>query len=58
MRVGALAATVAIPLGVVARLSHWYPHMGWLMLSGYLAVAVVALAVVARGRRGFDAYRR
>ncbi|NTY60699.1 type VII secretion integral membrane protein EccD [Mycolicibacterium sphagni] len=42
-----LAATVAIPLGVVARLSHWYPHSAWLMLGGFLAAAVVALAVVA-----------
>jgi type VII secretion integral membrane protein EccD len=42
-----LAATVVIPLGVIARLSHWYPHLGWLMLSGYLATAVIALAVVA-----------
>lgn len=42
-----LAATVVIPLGVVAKLSHWYPHLGWMLLSGYLAVAVIALAVVA-----------
>jgi type VII secretion integral membrane protein EccD len=42
-----LAATVVIPLGVIARLSHWYPHLGWLMLSGYFATAVIALAVVA-----------
>lgn len=42
-----LAATIAIPLGVVARLSHWYPHDAWLMLSGYLATVAVALAVVA-----------
>jgi type VII secretion integral membrane protein EccD len=42
-----LAAAVAVPLAVVARLNHWYPHVGWLMLSGYLAAAVIALAAVA-----------
>lgn len=45
-----LAAATAIPLGVVAQLSHWYPSGAWLMLIGYLAVALVALAALAATR--------
>jgi type VII secretion integral membrane protein EccD len=37
-----LAAAVAIPTGVAAKVSHWYPHSAWLVLSIYLAVGVVA----------------
>ncbi|UXA07126.1 type VII secretion integral membrane protein EccD [Mycobacterium sp. SMC-2] len=41
-----LAATVAIPIGVTARLSLWYPHLAWLFLTILAAISVVALAVV------------
>lgn len=42
-----LAAAAVIPLGVVARLSQWYPYSAWWMLTAYLGVAAVALAVIA-----------
>lgn len=42
-----LAATVAIPTGLTARLSLWYPQWAWLLLTGYLVLAVVALTVVS-----------
>ena len=42
-----LAAAAAIPLGVVARLSQWYPYSAWWMLTAYLGAAAVALAVIA-----------
>ena len=42
-----LAAAAIIPLGVVVRLSQWYPYSAWWMLSGYLGAAAVALAVIA-----------
>jgi type VII secretion integral membrane protein EccD len=42
-----LAAAAAIPLGVVVRLSQWYPYSAWWMLTGYLGAAAVALAVIA-----------
>lgn len=42
-----LAATVAVPTGVTARLVVWYPHVAWLLLTIYLAAGIVALAVVA-----------
>jgi type VII secretion integral membrane protein EccD len=41
-----LAATVAIPIGVTARLSIWYPHSAWLFLTIVVATGLVALAVV------------
>jgi type VII secretion integral membrane protein EccD len=41
-----LAATVVIPTGVAVKLSQWYPHTAWLVLTVYVAVAVVALIVV------------
>ncbi|AGZ51352.1 type VII secretion integral membrane protein EccD [Mycobacterium kansasii] len=41
-----LAAAVVIPTGLAVRLSLWYPHYAWLMLTIYLATAVVALIVV------------
>lgn len=41
-----LAATVAIPTGLTAKLIIWYPHYAWLLLSVYLTVALVALVVV------------
>ncbi len=34
-----LAATVAIPTGLTAKLIIWYPHYAWLLLSVYLTVA-------------------
>jgi type VII secretion integral membrane protein EccD len=42
-----LAATVAIPIGVTARLSNWYPNSAWLFLTIYLMTSLVALATVA-----------
>jgi type VII secretion integral membrane protein EccD len=42
-----LAAAVVIPLGVVVRLSQWFPSSAWWMLSAYLGTAAVALAVIA-----------
>ncbi|WP_029112151.1 type VII secretion integral membrane protein EccD [Mycobacterium sp. URHB0044] len=41
-----LAALVVIPTGVAIRLSLWYPERAWLVLSVYVAVAVVALILV------------
>lgn len=41
-----LAATVAIPTGLTAKLIIWYLHYAWLLLSVYLTVALVALVVV------------
>jgi type VII secretion integral membrane protein EccD len=42
-----LAATAAIPIGVAARLSLWFPRSAWLILTIYLAVLLIALAVMA-----------
>ncbi|WP_139333384.1 type VII secretion integral membrane protein EccD [Mycobacterium sp. SP-6446] len=42
-----LAATVAIPIGVMARLSVWYPHSAWLLLTIFATTGLVAVAVVA-----------
>jgi type VII secretion integral membrane protein EccD len=42
-----LAATVAIPLGVTARLSIWYPHFAWMFITIYLVASLIALAAVA-----------
>jgi type VII secretion integral membrane protein EccD len=42
-----LAATVAIPVGVTARLSIWYPHTAWLLLAGLVLAGLIAMAVVA-----------
>ncbi len=41
-----LAAAVAIPTGLAVRLCHWYPHYAWLILTSYLAAAIIALMVV------------
>lgn len=41
-----LAAAVAIPTGVVAKVSLWYPHAAWVPLSIYLALAIVAVILV------------
>lgn len=45
-----LAACVAVPVGVIARLSIWYPERAWMLLSGLLAAALLAAAVVAASR--------
>lgn len=46
-----LAAAVAIPTGVVAKVSHWYPYSAWLALTSYLSAAVVAVVMIgATGR--------
>jgi len=42
-----LAAAVAIPTGVAARLSLWYPHKAWLVLTIFLLACLIAIAVVA-----------
>ncbi|MET0455611.1 MAG: type VII secretion integral membrane protein EccD [Mycobacterium sp.] len=41
-----LAAAVVIPTGVMIRLCLWFPPSAWLVLSIYVAGAVVALIVV------------
>lgn len=41
-----LAATVAIPTGLAVKLSLWYPHYAWLLLTIYLAAAVITLISV------------
>ncbi len=41
-----LAAAVAIPTGLAVRLCDWYPHYGWLILTSYLATAIVVVIVV------------
>ncbi|MCV7420766.1 type VII secretion integral membrane protein EccD [Mycobacterium yunnanensis] len=41
-----LAATVAIPTGVVIRLTLWDPSSAWLVLSIYVAGAVVTLILI------------
>ncbi|MGB8390166.1 type VII secretion integral membrane protein EccD [Mycobacterium sp.] len=49
-----LAAAVAVPIGVTARLSIWYPHSAWLFLAIVAVTTVVALAAVGAtaGGRG------
>jgi type VII secretion integral membrane protein EccD len=41
-----LAAGIAIPTGVAAKVSHWYPHSAWLVLSIYLAAGLVAVVMI------------
>ena len=41
-----LAATVIVPTGVLVRLCLWYPNSAWLVLSVYVAAAIVALIIV------------
>ena len=41
-----LAAGVVIPTGVTVRLCQWYPERAWLVVSCYVAMAVVALILV------------
>ncbi|QUR69434.1 type VII secretion integral membrane protein EccD [Mycobacterium spongiae] len=41
-----LTATVAIPTGVVVRLSLWFPNYAWIMLTIHLVAAVVALVII------------
>ncbi len=41
-----LAATVIIPTGVMVKLCLWYPEKAWLVLSIYMALAIVALIIV------------
>ncbi len=42
-----LAATVAIPTGLTVRLSAWYPHWAWLIMTSYVVVVIVALTIVS-----------
>ncbi|MUL67338.1 type VII secretion integral membrane protein EccD [Mycobacterium sp. CBMA 234] len=41
-----LAATVAIPTGVMLKLALWNPHGAWLAIVLYVALALVALIMV------------
>ena len=41
-----LAATVAVPIGVAARLSSWYPHWAWLFLTILLMASLIAVAAL------------
>lgn len=41
-----MAVTVAVPTGVMIRLCLWYPDRAWMVLAGYLLVAVVALITI------------
>jgi type VII secretion integral membrane protein EccD len=41
-----LAAAVAVPTGVAAKMCLWYPTTAWLVLSCYLLAAVIALVGV------------
>ena len=41
-----LAATIAIPTGVMIRLCLWYPDSAWLVLGIYVAAAIVTLIIV------------
>ncbi|BAX95052.1 type VII secretion integral membrane protein EccD [Mycobacterium shigaense] len=45
-----LAAAVAIPVGVTARLCIWYPHSAWLFLTILCVASLVTLAVVGAAR--------
>lgn len=42
-----LAAAVAIPIGVTARLSSWYPHLAWLLLTILVSASLFALVGIA-----------
>lgn len=41
-----LAAGVAIPTGLMVKLSLWYPESAWLVFTIYAALAIVALIVI------------
>ncbi|MCT7661231.1 type VII secretion integral membrane protein EccD [Mycobacterium deserti] len=41
-----LAAVVAIPTGVMVKLSLWWPDSAWLALALYLAAGIVALIII------------
>lgn len=51
-----LAATVAVPTGVMIRLCLWYPHQSWFMLAMYVVASVVTLATIGAtsGSRRFS----
>jgi len=42
-----LAAAVAIPIGIAAKLCHWFPSNAWLILTIYLVVLLIVLLIVA-----------
>lgn len=46
-----MAAAVAIPTVLAAKLSLWYPHYAWLTLTTHLLSGVTALAVVGATAR-------
>lgn len=41
-----MAAAVAIPTGVMVRLSLWYPDRAWLVLASYTAAALVGIILI------------
>lgn len=41
-----LAASVGIPTGLTVKLVLWYPQWAWLILTGYLAVALISLVII------------
>ncbi|MDZ4265718.1 MAG: type VII secretion integral membrane protein EccD [Mycobacterium sp.] len=41
-----MAAAVAIPTGVMVRLSLWYPERAWLVLAVYAALVLVAVILI------------
>lgn len=41
-----LAAAVAIPTGVAARVSLWYPNSAWVVLAAYLAAGAIAMVTI------------
>ncbi|MBO0677348.1 type VII secretion integral membrane protein EccD [Mycolicibacterium sp. S2-37] len=45
-----LLATVAIPTGVLVRLTLWYPEAGWMLMAGYFGGCIVTLGIVAASR--------
>ncbi|MGV0791361.1 type VII secretion integral membrane protein EccD [Mycolicibacterium sp. XJ1819] len=45
-----LAAAVAVPTGVMVKLSLWYPEAAWLVLAVYAVAGFVALTVVGATR--------
>ncbi|WP_158170006.1 type VII secretion integral membrane protein EccD, partial [Mycolicibacterium smegmatis] len=41
-----LAATVAVPTGLMIKLSWWWPDSAWIVMAIYTMLALVALIVV------------
>jgi type VII secretion integral membrane protein EccD len=41
-----LAATMAVPTGVMVKLILWWPDRAWMVLAVYVAAAIVALIII------------